>query len=93
LLQINAPILYVGPVPSHISKILDEIGGVLPSAAARHGQPDQVVKAILDLELQIASTPRAGQDSVPLDGRFSMQALLPRMVAAIESTYNKESAR
>ncbi|HEY2329327.1 MAG TPA: glycosyltransferase family 4 protein, partial [Verrucomicrobiae bacterium] len=90
LLQISAPILYVGPQPSHISKILGELNGVLPCASARHGQPAQVVSAILGLELQIASTPRARQDSVALAGRFSMPTLLPRMVAAIESACGKE---
>jgi colanic acid biosynthesis glycosyl transferase WcaI len=86
LLQINSPILYVGPKPSHITKILDELDGVLPCGSARHGEAEQVIKAILDLELQIAERPRARQDSTLLEGRFTAKTLLPRMVEAVEST-------
>jgi glycosyltransferase involved in cell wall biosynthesis len=85
LLQINAPILYLGPQPSHISEMLGQINGALPCATARHGQPEQVRQAILDLELQIASAPRNRQDALPLAEQFSMQTLLPRMMEAIES--------
>lgn len=85
LLQINAPILYVGPVPSHISEILSRVNGSLPCATARHGQPEQVGQAILDLEMQIASQPRNRQDALRLAESFSMPTLLPRMVKAIEA--------
>ncbi len=85
LLQINAPILYVGPKPSHITHILDKVNGALPCAAARHGQPDQIIKAILDLELQIAPGSSNRQDSPGLAEQFSMQTLLPRLVGVIES--------
>jgi colanic acid biosynthesis glycosyl transferase WcaI len=85
LLQISAPILYVGPAPSHISKILGEVRHELPCGAARHGRPEEVVLAILELELRIASQPRNRQDAVAVAGHFSMQTLLPRMVAAVES--------
>jgi hypothetical protein len=86
LLQINSPILYVGPKPSHITRILDELNGVLLCGSARHGEAEQVIKAILDLELQIAERPRARQDSTLLEGRFTAKTLLPRMVEAVEST-------
>lgn len=89
LLQVNAPILYVGPAPSHISKILGRLQGELPCATARHGEPAQVVKAIGELELQIASTARNRQDAVSVAGNFSMQTLLPRLVEVIESTAAK----
>ncbi|MGH7950563.1 MAG: glycosyltransferase family 4 protein [Limisphaerales bacterium] len=85
LLQVNSPILYVGPKPSHISEILDKINGDLPCGSALHGQPEQVVKAIIDLELQIAFKPHNRQNSMPLAGHFSMETLLPRMVEVLES--------
>lgn len=85
LLQVSAPVLYVGPAPSHLSKILDTVKGELPCATARHGHPDEVVKAILELEMRIASIPRNRQDAVVAAGNFSMQTLLPRMVEAVEA--------
>jgi hypothetical protein len=89
LLQVNAPILYVGPAPSHISKILGQLQGELPCATARHGEPAQIVNAISTLELQIASSVRNRQDAVSVAGNFSMQTLLPRLMEVIESTAAK----
>lgn len=86
LLQISAPILYVGPSPSHISKILGEISSELPCATVPHGRPELVAQAIRRLELQVASQSRNRQDAVAVAGHFSMQTLLPRMVEAVEST-------
>jgi hypothetical protein len=45
-----------------------------------------VAQAIVRLEMQIASTPRNRQDAVPVAENFSMEALLPRLLEAVEST-------
>lgn len=87
LLRVNAPILYMGPKPSHISEILDEINGRLPGGWAPHGNPAQAVKTILELRQAISQAERKEFD--PLNGRFSKETLLPRMVDAIESTTRK----
>jgi putative colanic acid biosynthesis glycosyltransferase WcaI len=89
LLQVNTPILYVGPKPSHISEILDQINGSLPCGSVRHNHPEQVIRAILNLESQITSKPNKRQDSMPLAERFSMKNLLPRMVEILESKAGK----
>lgn len=83
LLRVNAPILYLGPRPSHISEMLDEMDGQLIGGWSPHGNPDRAVKTILNLKQTIAGAPR--RDADPLDGRFSMENLLPRMVDVIES--------
>lgn len=83
LLRVNAPILYLGPRPSHISEMLDEMDGQLIGGWSPHGNPDLAVKTILNLKQTIAGAPR--RDADPLDGRFSMENLLPRMVDVIES--------
>jgi glycosyltransferase involved in cell wall biosynthesis len=83
LLRVNAPILYMGPKPSHISEILDHLNGQLPSGRAPHGNSAQAVKTILELKQVVSQAERKGCD--PLDGRFSKEALLPRMVNLIES--------
>jgi len=83
LLRVNAPILYMGPKPSHISEILEQINGRLPSGWAPHGNAAQAVKTILELKQVVAQAGR--KDGEPLDGRFSKEALLPRMVNLIEA--------
>lgn len=87
LLRVNAAILYMGPRPSHISEILDELNGQLPSAATPHGDAAAAVKSILELKLAVSQAAR--KDAVPLDGRFSKENLLPQLVAAIESAGQK----
>jgi glycosyltransferase involved in cell wall biosynthesis len=95
LLRVHAPILYVGPKPSHISQILDQISGQLPTGWAPHGNPAQTVSAILELKQRIllkseSRKAESGNGSVPLDELFSQDTLLPRMVALIETNAQKE---
>ena len=87
LLRVNAPILYMGPKPSHISKMLDQINGQLPSGWAPHGSSGQAVKTVLELKQVTSRTDR--KNSNLLNGCFSKETLLPRMVALIESTNRK----
>ena len=85
LLRVNAPILYMGPRPSHISAILDQLEGRLPGGWAPHGNPALAVKTILELKQSVFQAERNDKD--PLDGRFSKETLLPQMVQVIESTH------
>jgi len=90
LLRVNAAILYMGPQPSHISEILDELNGQLPGAATPHGDASAAVKSILELKSAVSQAAR--KDFVPLDGRFSKETLLPQLVAAIESVSQNKSS-
>jgi hypothetical protein len=87
LLRVNAPILYMGPKPSHISEILDQINGQLPNGWAPHGNPEQAVKTILELKRVVSQADR--KDFESSDGRFSKETLLPRLVNVIEATNHK----
>lgn len=87
LLRVSAPIFYMGPKPSHISKILDQTNGQLPGGWAPHGNSAQTVKTILELKQAVSQLERI--DCEPLDGRFSKEALLPRMVSLVESINRK----
>jgi hypothetical protein len=88
LLRVNAPIFYMGPKPSHISKLLDQINGKLPSGWSPHGNPGQAVKTVLELKQIVAQSSR--KIFGPLDGSFSKEMLLPRMVLLIESINRKQ---
>jgi colanic acid biosynthesis glycosyl transferase WcaI len=83
ILRAGSPVLYIGPRPSHISEILDELNGELFYAGAEHGQVERVIQHILDLKQ--ARVARGGVQDMPLAERFSRRALLPRIVATLES--------
>jgi colanic acid biosynthesis glycosyl transferase WcaI len=83
ILRVGSPLLYIGPRPSHISEILDELNLQPHCAGAEHGQVEQVIQHIL--ELKQATALRDGGIDLPLAERFSKAALLPRMVALLES--------
>ncbi len=83
LLRVNAPMLYLGPKPSHISEMLDQINGELPTGWAPHGNPNQAIQAILELQQAVSRTARKNGD--PLAGRFAKETLLPRLLELIES--------
>lgn len=87
LLRVNAPIFYMGPKPSHISEILDQINGRLPCGWAPHGNPGQAIKTILELKQVVSQADH--KDFEPLDGCFSRETLLPRLVTLIESINHK----
>jgi glycosyltransferase involved in cell wall biosynthesis len=86
ILRVGSPVLYIGPQPSHISEILQALDGELPVARAKHGEVDRVVDYIL------AAQQRGGRPNnervVPLAEKFSKDALLPRLVAALETAAN-----
>jgi colanic acid biosynthesis glycosyl transferase WcaI len=83
ILGVAAPVLYIGPEPSHLSEILRDIGGQHPCAAAQHGEVDLVVQHIRRLREHTVDRPRRPLGEVA--ARFSKEALLPRLVAELES--------
>jgi glycosyltransferase involved in cell wall biosynthesis len=82
ILRVGSPLLYIGPQPSHVSEILDQLDGEPPCARAEHGQVDRVIQHILGLKQ--AMPRRDGGRDMPLADRFSRAALLPRIVATLE---------
>jgi hypothetical protein len=43
ILSVSAPVLCIGPQPSHLSEILKALGDQYPCAAASHGDVHKVV--------------------------------------------------
>lgn len=79
ILRVGAPILHLGPEPSHISEILAELGSGHPSRFARHGDVEGVVRAIR--ELKTTNTRR----NVPaLPPRFSRETGLPSLLDILQ---------
>jgi len=82
ILSVAAPVLYIGPRPSHLSEILAGLDGEHPCAVAGHGEVEKVVQQIV--HWQKHWQPRREIPTRVLS-RFSKKSLLPRVMAAIEA--------
>jgi glycosyltransferase involved in cell wall biosynthesis len=83
ILRIGAALLYVGPEPSHISEILQQLNGHLPFGRVKHGAVDQAIQNILRLKESASETTR--ERCLPLADRFSKETLLPQLVKVLEA--------
>jgi glycosyltransferase involved in cell wall biosynthesis len=83
ILSVGAPVLYIGPHPSHLSEVLDPIKNDYPCASAAHGEVDRVVEQIEQFRRQPSLTSR--QPPARACALFSKEALLPRLIEELES--------
>jgi glycosyltransferase involved in cell wall biosynthesis len=81
ILSIGAPVLYIGPQPSHLSEILGESGG----EQAAHGDVEGVIRAIQKVKTSCGFRP----GTVAGNLTFSKQTLLPKLVAELEKDENE----
>ncbi len=82
IMLVGAPVLYVGPKPSHISRILEEGGQALFGVVANHGDVDLVKKHILQVKTTKSRSTRNGGMAVA--ERFSSHNLVPRLGSILE---------
>jgi len=82
ILTVGAPVLYIGPRPSHVTEILDGLGQRHPWACCPHGEAGLLAEQIQSLAAGWRDEPR----EIPADpaGGFSRQVLLPRLIAELE---------
>jgi len=83
VLQVGAPVLYIGPVRSHISEISNAANGEFFCLAARHGEVEQVVNHILRARAETTEFTR--HLSPHLQSLFAKEAVLPKLIAELES--------
>lgn len=83
ILTVAAPVVYIGPEPSHVTEILSGLPLQYPRAGARHGDGRGLARQIQLLRQQSAAHIR--QTPAVIETRFSQAALLPNMIALIES--------
>ena len=83
ILSVGAPVLYIGPRPSHLSEMLDVLKDHRLCADARHGDVDRVVDEIERVREKIGKNQR----EVPLTliSRHSKRAALPGLTSVLES--------
>jgi len=83
ILSVAAPVLYIGPCPSHVSELLDCLNHEYPRASVAHGEVDRVVQQIESLRRQ--SSPTSRQPPTRARTLFSKEALLPKLIEELES--------
>lgn len=83
ILAVGAPVLYLGPQPSHVTEILDAKGSEYPFAAVAHGNVEALVESILHLRrlASLANRETQAQSRKP----FAKEVLLPKLIAALET--------
>ncbi len=83
ILSVGAPVLYLGPRPSHVTDILHSSLPQYPSASAPHGDPEAIVREIQQFRVRSHNPRPALPTSARL--RFSRQTILPQLITALES--------
>jgi len=84
ILAVGAPVIYVGPTPSHVTEILGQIGNDYPSIHVDHGQTDILANKIQALRRKKTDRRMPLEKSIPAP--YSKDAVLPALVATLESS-------
>jgi len=83
VLAAAAPVIYIGPKPSHVTEILDGGAGKFFSwESVRHGEADVLARGILELRQETADDRR--HVSEVTTEPFRRDVLLPRLMAELE---------
>lgn len=87
ILMVDAPVIYVGPEPSHVTEVLAGLTSPLPSISVRHGAEGELVNQIHRLRRDcLEKSQRKSGDAKA----YSSQTGLASMVTLIESTGSKD---
>jgi glycosyltransferase involved in cell wall biosynthesis len=80
IMAVGAPVIYIGPQPSHVTEILDRLGAGHPWCSVRHGEGEILAERIRQLRLRSAERPCPAN----ITAMFAKDVLLPRMIAGLE---------
>jgi glycosyltransferase involved in cell wall biosynthesis len=82
MLAVGAPVIYIGPQPSHVSEILDRPSVTHPWCSVRHGEGDILAERIRQIRQH------SGERACPttITAAFAKNVLLPRMIAGLEKS-------
>ena len=83
IMAVGAPVLYIGPHPSHVSEIPSSANGEWRCFSAGHGEVEGVVQQILRARDEAQPRPRHG--SPVIHSLFSKKSVLPKLIAELES--------
>ena len=89
ILTVGAPVLYVGPQPSHLADILASMGDSPHIARVAHGQP---AAAVAEIKRIAALGTRGDQELFARTAaKFSMHTLRPQQVKLVEESFRPEA--
>jgi len=82
ILAVGAPVIYIGPQPSHVTEILDSPGHGHPQTRVQHGEAEVLAGQIH----QLSAAAHENRRALPANAAaaFSKNILLPKMIAVIE---------
>ena len=80
MLAVGAPVIYIGPQPSHVTEILDRLGAEHSWCSVCHGEDKILVERLRQMRQHSA----VRQYPVNLTAMFAKDVLLPRMIAGLE---------
>ena len=78
----GAPVIYIGPRPSHVTEILNRLGDKYPSIRVAHGEVDILAGQIQALRQKTAGSRRPL--STEVTAAFSKGVLLPELIGVLE---------
>jgi len=81
MLAVGAPVIYLGPQPSHITEILAAPGADHPWISVRHGEGELLAERIR----QLRTTAAARQTPTALTATFAKNVLLPQLITGLEA--------
>jgi hypothetical protein len=82
ILAVGAPIIYIGPQPSHVTEILDRLGDKYPSIRVTHGEAETLANQIQNARQKTDGDRRPLSTAVV--AAFSKGVLLPELIGVLE---------
>jgi hypothetical protein len=82
ILAVSAPVIYIGPQPSHVTEILNRLGDEHSSIRVEHGEAEALANQIQDLRQKTAGDRRPLSTEVTT--AFSKGVLLPELIGVLE---------
>ena len=82
IFAVGAPVIYIGPTPSHVTEAVTTAGVKTAFISVRHGEAEQLAKELLQLKKIPAGDRHASHAEC-----FSAAHLLPQLVAAVEKPH------
>ena len=82
IFAVGAPVIYIGPEPSHVTEAMAAVGGHLPFISVRHYEAARLADGLLRWS---RASSFAGVRANGQTDAFSVKRLLPRLVTTLES--------